>query len=761
MKRGFLLMVVALSFMLPNVVLAQSSIIRGIVLDEGSGDPVSFATVQIKEQGIGVNTDLDGNFSISGLTEGTYTVLINYLGYDSLVTVISLKTGEIVNRRFMLKESAIQLQTVDVSGARESARTEVQISKMMVTPKQLKALPSTGGVSDIAQYLPVIPGIIFTGDQGGQLYIRGGSPVQNRIMIDGMTIFNPFHSIGFFSVFETEAIRNIEVMTGGFGADYGGRVSAVVDITTREGNMKRHAGFVGVNPFQTNFLIEGPLQKLTDTSKTSSSFMISGKRGYLDQTSRRLYQYAAPDSIGLPFSYTDLFAKVSFMAGSSSRISLFGFNFSDGVDYGSVAKLKWKNTGGGGKISIVPANSNALIGAKLSLTNYDISLEQNDGRPRTSAISSFNIGLDFTFFNLDNEIKYGFDIEGFNTNFAFTNFLNLPISQEAFNADIAGFFKMKQKWGNFIFEPSVRLIYYSSLNDMELEPRLGMKYNLTDHFRIKMAGGLYSQNLISTVNELDIVNLFVGFLSAPDGQFFQPNSNTIADHRLQKAWHAVGGAEIDIMPNMVLNIEPYIKRFTQIVSLNRNKRVASDPNYQSETGQAYGIDFSLSYNVNNWTFWGTYSLAKVERDDGFQVYPTIFDRRHNVNTLITYAFGKNKEWDASLRWNFGSGFPFTLTQGFYTQYPLSDGINSDVLTGNPDLGIIYDENRNAGRLPDYHRLDVSLKRIWNFSKHTNLEAVASVTNLYDRENIFFFDRVTYSRVNQLPIIPSIGLNFKY
>ncbi len=740
---------------------AQDGIIRGSVIDDSNGDPVGFATIRIQGTTIGVNTDLDGFFSITGLNEGTFNLVATYLGYDSISQVITLKKGELRSVRFLLKESILQLETVNVSAAREAAKTQVQVSKILVTPKQIKSLPSTGGAPDIAQYLPVLPGIIFTGDQGGQLYIRGGSPIQNRILLDGMTIYNPFHSIGFFSVFETEAIRNIDVMTGGFSAEYGGRVSAIVDINTREGNMKRFGGMVGVNPFQTNVLLEGPLKPLREDQNTSSSFLITAKKGYLDQTGKTLYPYASNDTLGLPFSYTDLYGKVSFMAGSSSRISLFGFNFEDGVDYGSIAKLNWKNRGAGMRLSVVPGNSNAVIGALVAFSDYKINLEQEDNRPRDSRISGFNIALDFTFFNQDNEIKYGFDIHGFNTEFGFTNFLDLNIRQENFNTEIAGFLKYKQKWGNLIVEPSVRLIYYSSLSDLVLEPRFGLKYNITDYLRFKLAGGLYSQNLISTVNELDVVNLFVGFLSAPQSKIYKPGSLEETDHRLQKAIHAISGLEIDLSQNIMLNVEPYYKKFTQLIALNRNKQKNTDPNFQTESGDAYGIDFSLRYESGPLYIWTTYSLAKVTRNDGNQEYSPIFDRRHNINALITYSFGRKRSWEAALRWNFGTGFPFTQTQGFYTNYNLQDGIGSDVLTENADLGIIYDAKRNGGRLPSYHRLDASLKKSWDFTKYSTLEAVVSVTNAYDRSNIFYFDRVSYTRVNQLPILPSVGLTFKF
>ena len=136
-----------------------------------------------------------------------------------------------------------------------------------------------------------------------------------------------------------------------------------------------------------------------------------------------------------------------------------------------------------------------------------------------------------------------------------------------------------------------------------------------------------------------------------------------------------------------MNVEGYYKRFPQLININRNKLEALDPDYVTETGDAYGLDFLFKYNSEKIYFWATYSLGYVKRDDGEQVYPTVFDRRHNVNLLLTYNFGVNNEWDASARWNMGSGFPFTLTQGFYENELFRDGIGTDYLTNNSELGI--------------------------------------------------------------------------
>ncbi len=759
MKRFFFSAILALSFL--GSAIAQNGTIRGNVYDKDSGEPVIYCNVLISGTGKGATTDLDGFFTITDVAPGDITLVSTYIGYDSVAVDVKLRAGGLEYVSMYMTESGVQLGVVNVSAKKEQARSDVQISKVTVTPKQIRALPSVGGEADIAQYLPVLPGVIVTGDQGGQLYIRGGSPVQNKILLDGMTIYNPFHSIGFFSVFETETIKNVDVLTGGFGAEYGGRISAVVDIKTKEGDKKKFGGVVSASPFQAKVLVEGPIKKLKEEGGGSTSFLLTGKKSYLDQTSKALYSYASSDSLGLPFSFQDVYGKVSMVAGNGSKLNLFGFNFTDGVNYPGIANLNWVTNGAAANFNLIPPASSFTITGTFAFSNYNIKLQEADGAPRTSGINTYSAGLNFLNFGKNSELKYGFEFNGFNTDFIFRNFLNLTFQQEDFTTELAGYATYKRKIGNLIIEPSVRLHYYASLNEPSFEPRLGVKYNITEGIRFKFAGGLYSQNLISTVNERDVVNLFVGFLSGPEETFFKPGTTEPTDHRLQKAMHAIAGMEFDVGDNTTLNVEPYYKGFNQIIQINRNKVLPSDPNYVTETGEAYGIDFSVDYQVPSLTVWATYSLGFVNRDDGEQVYPTLFDRRHNVNFLVSHTFGGDRDWEASARWNMGSGFPFTRTQGFYGNSIFADGLDSDPLTENAELGIVYSEERNGGRLPYYHRLDFSLKKTFTFSKSSKLEAIASLTNAYNRDNIFYFDRVRYERVNQLPILPSIGLTFHF
>jgi hypothetical protein len=762
MTRGFLSFILIL---LSVAAFAQKATVRGNIYDKSTAEPLPFVSVQLEGTSYGANTDVNGFFTISSVPPGQYTLVVSSLGFQKVSQPMMLKAGQIDFQNIYLESDAAELKEVVISGKKEKSQNTIQISTVSVSKQEIRALPAAGGEPDIAQYLTVLPGVVFTGDQGGQLYIRGGSPIQNKIMLDGMTIYNPFHSIGFFSVFETELIRNVDVLTGGFNAEYGNRISAIVDVKTREGNRKRLGGLVSGSPFQLKGVLEGPIIKLKEENGPSISFVLAGKKGIINNTSKTLYSYVN-DSVGIPFDYQDMYGKLSFMTGNGSKFNVFGFNYTDGVQF-PITTFDWDSKGGGADFTLIPANSNTIISGVFTYSGYDSRINESDRRPRESSVSGLFGNISFSSFGRNSEVKYGFEVNGFTTDFKFVNFKNLQIQQRDNTTETAGFIKYRQKIGNLVIEPSFRLQYYNTLAETSPEPRLGLKYNLNDKTRLKGAGGLYSQNLLTTVNDRDIVNLFVGFLSGTDARVAELDGkpNSFTKSRLQKAWHAVGGIEHDLTDNIEVNLEGYYKDFTQLISLNRNKVNATDPDFRKEVGEAYGVDITAKYTGKQVYLWGAYSYALVNRFDGQQTYPPVFDRRHNMNLLATYQLGEKKEWEFGARLNFGTGFPFTLTQGFFNQINFDSGINTDVYGGNVDnpgdIGIIYANERNSGRLPTYHRLDLSAKRTITFNKFTKLEINASCTNVYNRENIFYFDRVKYERVNQLPIIPSVSATLEF
>lgn len=739
------------------VVVAQSGLVRGNVYQKDTGEPIIYGNVYLEGTTIGATTDLDGFFTMANVPVGEYQLMATYIGYDTSAVDIKVSDKRIIYESLYLEQQGVELGIVNISAAKEQARSEVQISKIRVSQRQIKALPSTGGEADIAQYLQILPGVIATGDQGGQIYIRGGSPVQNKIMLDGLNIYNPFHSIGFFSVFETEIIRNVDVLTGGFGAEHGGRISAVVDIQTRAGQKNELGGMASVSPFMGKVLLEGPLTPYKEGG-TATSFILSGKKSIIEQSAQVLYPYVNDqDSVGLPFDFQDLYGKFSVIGKNGSSLNVFGFNFQDTYNNPNLARVGWTNNGGGFNFNIIPTTSNLVFGGIIGFTEYGVAIDEGDGRPRNSDIREITAALDFSIFGDGTTFNYGFELRSIRTNFEFINPFGVRLDQVQNTTELGLFFKYKHIFGKLIIEPSLRYQYYASLSESSIEPRFGLKYNFTDQLRLKAAGGIYTQNLLSTDTERDVVNLFNGFLTGPQSAI-QDLDGSLTTDKLQRSRHLVLGMEYDVNDHLQVNVEGYYKDFPHLVVVNRNKVSNSQADYAVEVGEAYGIDFSAKYERKNLYLWATYSLGRVQRDDGEQVFSTVFDRRHNINMLGTYALGADNSWELSARWNFGTGFPFTQTQGFYNNLPFNDGVGTDVNTANPDqVGIIYSTTRNGGRLPTYHRLDLSATKKIKITTRLRMEVVGSLTNAYDRANIFYFDRVEYDRVDQLPVIPSIAI----
>lgn len=757
---------------------SQTGNVRGFVYLKKTGEPAIYTNVYLKGTTYGTTTDDNGYFNLSKIPLGKYTLLATSIGFDSAIVEVELaKNGQIIDEKLFIAESTVELDVVTISAERKEAQTTVKMSVTKLTPKEIKKMPAIGGDPDLAQYLQVLPGVVFTGDQGGQLYIRGGSPIQNKVLLDGMIIYNPFHSIGLFSVFDTDILRTADVYTGGFSAEYGGRISSIMDIKTKDGNKLRTGGKVSANTFGSKLLLEGPLQKPKTPSGGSKSFILSAKTSYLDQTSQNIYEYVSDD--GLPYNYTDIYGKVSLNGSNGSKVNFFGFNFQDQVNYPDIAAFEWNQFGGGSNFVLIPARSTVLIDGTIAFSNYETSAIENEEssavRDRRSLINGFNAAMNFTNFNGDNESKFGFEILGFKTDFSFVNAVDQTISQVENTTEIAAYLQYKLNIGKLVLEPSFRMHYYASLSTFSPEPRLGFKYNITDYLRIKGAGGLYSQNLLSATSDRDVVNLFYGFLSGPDNlqEEFKEEDGSVSklNDQLQKARHGIFGFEVDATRSIVVNIEGYYKKFNQLTNVNRNKLYEDNSqnedqpdelkkDYIVEKGDAYGVDLSVKYTRKQSSLWFVYSIAKVDRWDGIRKYSPIFDRRHNINFVGSTTFGRDLVWTVDARWNVGSGFPLTQTTGFYENLTFSGGINQDYTTTNGNLGIRYGE-LNGGRLPFYHRFDLSLTRRFALAENSLLEISASVTNVYNRDNIFYVNRVTNERVNQLPILPSLGMSLTF
>ena len=743
MKKYFLL-ISFLFFVVSSF--SQTGTIRGFVSDKNTGESIMFCNVTIDGTSHGSQTDLNGMYTLSKIPVGEHKIAVTFIGYKKLTQDISLNKGQILTLKFELESSTVNIGEVEISAERQEMKTDVKAASIKITNEDLNLVPTIGGEADLAQYMQIIPGVIFTGDQGGQLYIRGGSPVQNKVLLDGMTIYSPFHSIGLFSVFDADIIKTTDVYTGGFSAEYGGRVSSIMDIKTKDGNKKRLQGKLSSNTFGSKLLVEGPLKKGGGTT-----FLFSGKTSYLDKTSESLYNFS------MPYSYTDLYGKITFNANNGSKANVYGFNFQDQVNYQGISDLQWSSNGLGSEFILIPGNSPVLIEGNFAYSKYYISLDENASALRESSISGGSMGFDFTSFQPKGKIKYGFDVYGFETKYKTYNSANAKIELNENNSEFSAYVNYQYNADRFILEPGLRLQKYTL--GTSPEPRLGIKYLASDVLRLKLATGLYSQNIISTVSDRDVVNLFYGFISSPENLPTDEDGNEYKN-QIQKARHIILGAEYDINLKMDFQIEGYIKDFNQITNINRSMTSNYDNEFIVERGLARGVDFLLKYKTKKLYLWSVYSLGFIKRYEGENEYFPHFDRRHNINLVSSFNFGKKDSWKADARWNLGSGFPFTQTQGFYENIPFSDGINTDYTSENGELEIVYAE-LNKGRLSYYHRLDLSLSKTIEISKNTILEITASVTNAYNRNNIFYINRITDERIYQLPLLPSGGISLKF
>ncbi len=750
-----ILCLTALSLLFHSILMAQGGIFRGNIIEETTLEPISYCSIYLPELGVGSISDDNGHFSIVKIPAGTYKVRIFCVGYDSLITQISIQKDEIIKNTYRLSPSVYQLEGTTVTADRMISLTEVRASVQYVVPKQITQIPNIGGIPDLAQYLQILPGIVSTGDQGGQLYVRGGTPIQNKVMLDGMTIYNPFHSIGLFSVFDTDILKDAEIFTAGFNAEYGGRTSSIMDIETRSGNKKDFGGKFDISTFGAKLLLEGPLKKITKKDKTSISFLTSLKGSYLEQTSKVLYPYAGED--GLPYNYFDGYGKLTFETSESSRINVFGFCFTDQVNYPEIARYQWNSWGMGSNFMILPSSSNLIVDGTLAYSNYGMNLDEYTDFGRHSSIKDFSFSTGFTYLLGKNAFKYGIELTGTWLDYEFTNAYGVDCGQRSFNSEIALYIKYKWILNKWIFEPGFRLDNYASQNATSPEPRFAIKYLASKRLRFKMAGGLYSQNIIGATSDQDVVNLFYGFLTVPESETL---SGKNIRNSLQKSQHVVGGMEFDVTEYLIANIEAYYKNFSRLTNINRYQMFEEDDEFMLETGNSYGGDISLKYDHKKLYIWLAYSLNWVHRNDGNIVYRTHFDRRHNLNLTSTFHWGRNDRWEASLRWNYGSGFPFTQTKAWYPNIDNITDIGSDIIPVNETPGIVLDE-LNKGQLPDYHRLDINLNRTFIHSDKVRSEIGIGATNVYNYANIFYVSRKTNEKIYQLPFLWSLHWGMKF
>ena len=391
--------IIAFFILLTSVLfgMAQTTV-KGFVYDATSGEPVGYCPVILQGTSYGAMTESNGNFIIDKVPKGHYVLTINFFGYDTFTDTIEA-TGRTLIKRYMINPSKVSLDEMQVTAETDRKVQETRTAVISISPKEISKMPAIGGQPDFAQYLQVLPGIISTGDQGGQLYVRGGTPIQNMLLLDGMIVFNPFHSIGLFSVFDMDIMSSADIYTGGFGAEFGGRISSVMNIKTKDGNKKRLSGKIDLSNIGAQVLLEGPIVKLKEGRKTSMSFILSGKGSFLEQSAKVFYPYVKNEN-GLPYNFLDLYGKVTIASQGGSKFNIFGFNFMDRVNYNSSIQYNWNNWGVGANFLIVPGQANTTIEGAFSYSDYVSKINdpayQNEGSySKYTHTGGFNFSMVF------------------------------------------------------------------------------------------------------------------------------------------------------------------------------------------------------------------------------------------------------------------------------------------------------------------------------------------------------------------------------
>jgi len=744
---------------------AQTSMVKGYVFNEKDGSPVYLASVQISNTNLAALTNESGYFIFNQVPRGEFVLKINCMGYNEYEVPVTL-SGPDQQLVIKLVPSVISLKEVQVSGQRQNFSKTMSIGAVQISQGLIKKVPTIGGQSDLAQFLQVIPGITFTGDRGGQFYIRGGAPIYNKVMVDGLTVINPFHSIGFMSVIDTDIIGLANVYTAGFNAQYSGRLSSVIDLRTRDGNRRQLEGKATMSTYGYDLLIHGPIIKMTDEDARSVSFLINNKFSYIDKIAPTIYPWL--DSLGLPYGYNDFYGKISFVGRKGDQLSLFGHHFTDKATFSSTLKTNWESNSIGTRLLIAPSGSKHLLVAFFGISDFQATIVERDLLPRSTRYNNFQANIGSSAFLKETEVRWSLEISGIGTRHTFLDFNDMFVTQQSFTTDLNLSGQMKRTLGNLVLEPGLNAHYYSAQGHLALEPRLQVKYNVSPTFNLNMAGGLYSQDLISTISEQDITVLFQGFYAGGDlvQKYFRGKE---VPNIIQKAWHAVTGVNWLPLPNLKITTEVYVKDFYKLINSNRHK-IFEDTKanlevldylkkqFIIEKGWSYGLDFLVDYQSDKIGCWVGYSLGFATREDEYTSFTPHFDRRHNLNLMFNYQPGKNLNLKA--RWNLASGFPFTQNLGLYEELLLDYGTLIQSGSGRGDFTVFYGPY-NEGRLPWYHRLDLSVSWTIELGRKVSLEINGGVLNVYNRQNPFYLDRLTGKQVNQLPLMPHAGVTVRF
>lgn len=779
--------------------------LAGIIKDRATGEALPFATIQIKNESRGGSSNADGYFTIQQIPTDTTTLIVSYVGFEKTEVFL---TPVIDKKHFVIElvPSTQELQNVTVTGTRQdvvlSRKEDVSVIKM--TPKKLEQLPNLGE-RDVMRSFQLMPGVSASNESSSGLYVRGGTPDQNLVLYDGFTVYHVDHLYGFFSAFNSNALKDVQLYKGGFESRFGGRLSSVTEITGKEGNQKKFNMGGDFSLLSMNAFVEIPIgnkfssviafrrsykgpiydkifEKFNKSSSSSTSSQQTGggpggnrmqetkvSSFFYDLNGKFTYKPTAKDIISLSiFNGTDKLDNSSSFDSPSfgSSNSNFSMSSTDLTKYGNIgSSLKWSRKW-----------SDKFYGNTiLSYSNYysdrnksqERTVTNSSGEETTTSSGIFenNDLKDYSFksdyeWNLFDFSQLQFGVFGtyFDIDYTYAQNDTTTVLDKHNKASLSGVYvqnKFKFWKERIQFVPGIRASYFETTKQFYYEPRATITVSLTDKLTLKGATGKYYQ-FANRVTREDILSGSKDFWLLSDG-----NSVPISS-----AIHYIGGLSYET-PNYLFSTEAYYKQISNLTeySLRFNTSpggVSYDENFFTGSGYSKGIEFLVQKKSGKINGWVSYTLGQARNK--FDVYsdsyyPANQDVTHEFKAVLLYKY---KRWDFSVTWIYATGRPYTAPSGAYT-VTLLDGSTQDFFTVT---------SKNGLRLPDYHRCDIAvnyklLGGTKGDKKRREIGYIGfSVFNLYNRINTWYKQysiedgQVIETNVNYLGFTPNITLSLK-
>ncbi|WP_204356519.1 TonB-dependent receptor [Arcticibacterium luteifluviistationis] len=768
--------------------LAQSSSLSGYISDAENGEGMIGLSVYVKEAKTGTQTNAYGFYSIT-LPQGDYTLVLTYLGYETLEKNISLTENQTLNLEMTSVSSA--LDEVVVKAEREDQNVKsMEMSVNKVDMKTIKKMPAFMGEVDVIRSIQFLPGVSTVGEGASGFNVRGGGIDQNLVLLDEAPVYNSSHLFGFFSVFNPDAVKDVKLIKGGIPANYGGRISSILDVRMKEGNSKKAEFTGGVGTIFSRFAFESPILK------EKGSFIVALRRSYIDVLAKPFLKGDIKDS---KFYFYDFTAKGNLKINDKNTVFLSGYLGRD--VFGSGFGFNWGNTTTSLRWNHI-FNEKLFMNATVFYSNYDYLLDTDlndendqDSFEWKSNIENYSIKPDFQYFiNPKNTLSFGGQSIYYNFNpgqaTAVSGGQRISIGLENKYAVESGLYvSLEQKVNEKLsLQYGIRYSDYRYLgsgtevilNETGVEP--GDRKNVTEVNDIgkgeliqqygnwePRASANYSINSSSSIkvsyNRLaQYIHLLSNTTASSPLDVWTPSSNNIKPQIGDQI--ALGYFKNFDNNTYEASVEVYYKKLQNQIDYVRNADLFLNPTVEADLlsgdGRAYGAEFYVKKNKGKFNGWVSYTLARTERQveglNNNDWFPARIDKLHNVSLVGIY--------DTEKKWNFSA--TFNLSSGTPASFPTSKFIWQDIA-----LPHNYTDARNSYRIPASHRLDLAAtkKNKHALFKKGESEWVFSVYNVYNRRNAFSVyvrqkednfsqtEAVRYSVFAS--ILPAVTYNFKF